>query len=112
QWASSAAIFLPGGRPPEPGEVFVQKDLGRTMRRLGAAEARAQNQGRKAGLQAAREAFYRGDIAREIATFYASQGGLLTYNDLASFRAQLEVPVRVSFHEYDIYTCGPWCQGS
>src|SRR5712691_6448789 len=70
QWPSSAAIFLPGGRPPEPGEVFVQTDLGRTMRRLVAAEASAQSRGREAGLDAAREAFYRGDIAREIAAFY------------------------------------------
>ena len=100
-----------GGRPPEPGEVFVQRDLGRTMRRLVAAEASARNRGRAAGLQAARDVFYRGDIAREIAAFYASQGGLLTYDDLASFHAQIEAPVRVSFHEYDIYTCGPWCQG-
>jgi gamma-glutamyltranspeptidase / glutathione hydrolase len=111
QWPSSTAIFLPGGRPPEPGEVFVQRDLGRTMRRLVAAEASARNRGREAGLQAARDVFYRGDMAREIAAFYASQGGLLTYDDLASFHVQIEAPVRVSFHEYDIYTCGPWCQG-
>src|SRR5712691_6036915 len=111
QWPSSAAIFLPGGRPPEAGEVFVQKDLGRTMRRLVAAEASARNRGRQAGLQAAREAFYRGDIAREIAAFFQEQNGLLTYDDLASFRAQIEVPVRARFQEYDIYTCGPWCQG-
>ena len=57
-----------------------------------------------------RDAFYRGDIAREIAAFYAL-GGLLTYDDLASFHAQIEAPRRVNFHEYDIYTCGPWCQG-
>jgi gamma-glutamyltranspeptidase/glutathione hydrolase len=111
QWPSSAAIFLPGGRPPEPGEVFVQRDLGRTMRRFVAAEASARNGGREAGLQAARDVFYRGDMAREIAAFYASQGGLLTYDDLASFHVQIEAPVRISFHEYDIYTCGPWCQG-
>jgi gamma-glutamyltranspeptidase/glutathione hydrolase len=110
-WESSAGIFVPGGRTPEPGEIFVQRDLGRTMRRMIEAEAGARHQGRKAGLQAAREAFYRGDIAREIAAFYASQGGLLTYEDLASFRVQLEGPVRASFREYDIYTCGPWCQG-
>jgi len=111
QWASSAAIFLPGGRPPEPGEVFVQKDLGRTMRRLVAAEASARNRGREAGLQAARDAFYRGDIAREISSFYRSQGGLLTFDDLASFRAQIEDPVHIRFREYEVYTCGPWCQG-
>jgi gamma-glutamyltranspeptidase/glutathione hydrolase len=111
QWESNAAIFLPGGRLPEPGELFVQRDLGRTMRRLVAAEASARSQGRQAGLQAAREEFYRGDIAREIAAFYQSQDGLLTYEDLSAFHVQIEAPVRVSFREYEIYTCGPWCQG-
>ncbi|MEE8291979.1 MAG: gamma-glutamyltransferase family protein [Candidatus Tectomicrobia bacterium] len=111
QWASSADIFLPGGRPPEPGEVFVQRDLGRTMRRLCAAADNARSQGRSAALQAARDAFYRGDIAREIDAFYQSQGGLLTYEDLAAFHVQIEEPVRLSFRQYDIYTCGPWCQG-
>ncbi len=111
QWPSSAEIFLPSGRPPEAGEIFVQRDLGRTMRRVMAAEAGARQQGRVTALQAGRDAFYRGDIAREIAAFYASQGGLLTYDDLAAFHVQIEEPVRVSFHEYEIYTCGPWCQG-
>jgi gamma-glutamyltranspeptidase/glutathione hydrolase len=111
QWESSAAVFLPHGRPPEAGEMFYQRDLGRTMRRLLDAEAGARAQGRPAGLQAAREAFYRGDIAREIDAFYAAQGGLLRYDDLAAFRVKTEAPVRVSFREYDIYTCGPWCQG-
>jgi gamma-glutamyltranspeptidase/glutathione hydrolase len=111
QWESSATIFLPGGRPPEVGEIFVQSDLGRTMRRLLEAEAGAQRQGREAGLQAARDAFYRGDIAREIAAFYKAQGGLLTYEDLEAFHVQIEAPVQGRFREYDIYTCGPWCQG-
>ena len=111
QWPSSAAIFLPNGRVPEVGERFVQSDLGRTMRRLVAAEDAALHGGRQAGLQAAREAFYRGDIAKEIAAFYQSQGGLLTVEDLADFRVQIEEPVRLRFHDYDIYTCGPWCQG-
>jgi gamma-glutamyltranspeptidase/glutathione hydrolase len=111
QWPSSADIFLPGGRPPGPGDIFVQRDLGRTMRRLIAAEADARQQGRVVALQAARDVFYHGDIAREIAAFYAAEGGLLTYDDLAAFQVQMEDPVRVSFREYDIYTCGPWCQG-
>jgi gamma-glutamyltranspeptidase/glutathione hydrolase len=111
QWPSSAAIFLPNGRLPEAGEIFAQRDLARTMRRLVEAEAGTRLQGRKAGFQAARDAFYRGDIAREIAAFYQAEGGLLTYEDLAAFRVQIEEPVRASFHAYDIYTCGPWCQG-
>lgn len=111
QWPSSATVFLPNGRLPEVGEVFVQRDLGRTMHRLVEAEASAKHRGREAALQAARDEFYRGDIAREIAAFYQSQGGLLTYDDLAAYHVQVEEPVKASFHEYDLYTCGPWCQG-
>jgi len=91
--------------------VFVQSDLARTMRRLMDAEAGARSQGREAGLRAARDRFYRGDIAREIADFYRSSGGLLSYEDLAAFRVQTEEPVRARFGEYEIFTCGPWCQG-
>lgn len=111
QWPSSAAIFLPNGRVPEPGEIFVQKDLARTMQRLRDAEDSARHCSREAGLQAARDEFYRGGLAQEIAAFYQSQGGLLTYNDLAAFRVHIEEPVRASFRDYDLYTCGPWCQG-
>ncbi|GIX49758.1 MAG: gamma-glutamyltranspeptidase [Candidatus Tectimicrobiota bacterium] len=111
QWPSSAAVFLPGGRPPAPGERFVQRDLARTLRRLLEAEARASGQGREAGIQAARDAFYRGEVARDIAAFFRAEGGLLTEDDLAAFRVQLEEPVRVAFRDYEIYTCGPWCQG-
>jgi len=111
QWPSSAAVLMPGGRLPETGEIFAQPDLARTIRRLIDAEGRARGGGRDAGLDAARDLFYRGDIAREIAAFYAAEGGLLTYDDLAAFRVQVEEPVRARFREYEIYTCGPWCQG-
>jgi gamma-glutamyltranspeptidase/glutathione hydrolase len=111
KWPSSAAILMPGGRVPEAGEIFVQKDLARTMQRMIEAEAGARRQGREAGLRAARDLFYRGEIAREIAAFYQAEGGLLTYEDLAAFHVQIEEPVRASFHEYDVFTCGPWCQG-
>src|SRR5262249_30542974 len=111
RWPSSRAILMPDGRLPEPGELFVQHDLARTLRRLVDAEAGARSQGREAGLRAARDRFYRGDIAREIADFYRSSGGLLSYEDLAAFRVQTEEPVRARFGEYEIFTCGPWCQG-
>ena len=95
-----------GGR-----DLRRRSDLARTMRRMLDAEAGARRQGREAGLRAARDLFYRGDIAREIAAFYQAEGGLLTYEDLAAFPVQVEEPVRASFHEYDVFTCGPWCQG-
>jgi gamma-glutamyltranspeptidase/glutathione hydrolase len=112
RWPTSAPIYLPGGRPPAPGQRFVQADLGRTLQYL-ADEDRAGRRrgGRTAGLEAARTAFYRGDIAAAIARFYADEGGLLTREDLASFRVAVEPAVHAAFRGYEVWTCGFWCQG-
>jgi len=111
RWPSSAEIYLPGGRVPQPGERFVQRDLARTLQYLADEERAASGRGRAAGLQAARDAFYRGDIAHAIVDFHRANGGLLALDDLASFRVALEPPVRARFRELDLYTCGAWCQG-
>jgi len=111
RWPSNAAIFLPGGRRPAPGEKFVQSDLARTLQYMADEEKRASGQGRLAGLAAARAAFYRGDIAREIAAFMQREGGYLTMQDLAGFRSRLEPAVRRLWRGHEVITCGPWCQG-
>ena len=111
KWPSSAAVFLPGGRPPRPGERFVQADLGRTLRMLIEAEDGARGQGREAAIRAARDRFYRGDIAERIAAFHAEQGSWLTLDDLRTFSVEIESPVSVRYRGYDILGCQPWCQG-
>ena len=110
RWPSNAAIYLPGGRPPAVGDLFVQADLGRSLQYM-ADEERAAGGDRQAGLAAARAAFYRGDIAAAIARFHRENEGLLTEADLASFRVAVEPPERVSVAGVDVYACGPWCQG-
>ena len=110
RWLSNAAIYLPGGRPPAVGEIFVQADLGRSLQYM-ADEERAAPGDRLAGLAAARRAFYRGDIAAAIVRYHRENGGLLTADDLASFRVAVEPPERVSVGGVDVYACGPWCQG-
>jgi gamma-glutamyltranspeptidase / glutathione hydrolase len=108
---SSAEIFLPGGRAPEVGEIFYQKDLGRTFRRMVDAERRASSGGRDAGVQAARDEFYMGEIAREIAAFITDQGGFITEEDLAGFRSDIEAPPSINYKGIDVYSTGPWSQG-
>ena len=108
-WATTQAIFFPGGRALPAGAVAVQPDLARTFRRLAAAERAAA--GRAAGLQAARDLFYRGEIAAAMAQFNQEQGGLLTSADLAAFAIPEEPPVTVNYKGVDVVTCGPWCQG-
>jgi gamma-glutamyltranspeptidase/glutathione hydrolase len=112
RWPSSAAVFLPGGRPPRVGEIFVQSDLARTLRYMADEEAAAAAQGdRSAGLEAARSAFYRGDIAQAILSFHRQEGGWLTAEDLANYHSPMERAVSVRFADAEVYTCGPWCQG-
>jgi gamma-glutamyltranspeptidase/glutathione hydrolase len=67
--------------------------------------------GRAAALSAAREAFYHGEIADTLARYHETHGGLLTRQDLAEFRVKIEPPVSTRFHGYEVYACGPWCQG-
>ena len=110
RWPSSAEAFLPGGRVPEVGEIYRQPVLARTFQRLLAAEASATGD-RKARIYAARDLLYRGEIARDIATFHQANGGLLTEADLADFRVQVEPPVHRTYRGYDVLSCGPWCQG-
>ena len=78
RWPTSAPIFLPGGQAPRAGQRFVQADLGRTLTYLADEDRAGPRAGRAAGLAAARDAFYRGDVAATIARYHAAEGGLLT----------------------------------
>jgi len=111
QYPSSAPIYLPQGRPPRTGEIFVQKDLAATMQHMVDEEAAASSRGREAGLKAARDAFYVGDIARRIVEFQKQNGGFLAAEDLADYRSGFADPVQTSFLDIRLYGCGPWCQG-
>ena len=112
RWPANREIYLPGGRLPAEGERFVQTDLAATLRYMADEEAGAAARGgREAGLAAARDAFYRGDLARAMARYHEENDGWLTMADLAGFASAIEEPVAVRLGEVEIYTCGPWCQG-
>ncbi|HEY6433315.1 MAG TPA: gamma-glutamyltransferase, partial [Acetobacteraceae bacterium] len=111
RWPQNAAIFLPGGKPPQVGDKFVQSDLAKTITYMVDQEKAASGRGRAAGLAAARDAFYRGDIAREIVAFHKHEGGLLSAEDLATYRSRLEPAVRRFWRGHEVMVCGPWCQG-
>jgi gamma-glutamyltranspeptidase/glutathione hydrolase len=110
RWDANAAIYLPGGRVPRLGEIFVQADLARTLQHM-VDEEKAARGGREAGLRAARDAFYKGDIARTITRYHAENGGWLSAEDMASFEVGIEPAVRTRFGELEVFACGPWCQG-
>ncbi len=110
---SNAAIYLPGGRTPAIGELFVQADLGRSLQYMIDEERAALARGgdRAAGLQAVRDAFYRGDLMRVITRYHAENGGLLTEADMAGYQVQVTPPLSTRFGDADLLSCGFWCQG-
>jgi gamma-glutamyltranspeptidase/glutathione hydrolase len=107
----NAALFLPGGKPLRVGDILVQPELADTIQILIDAEKAASSRGREGALDAAHDAFYRGDIAQAIAAYHAAEGGWLSRDDLASFRVRYEAPVSTRWKDLEILTCGPWCQG-
>jgi gamma-glutamyltranspeptidase/glutathione hydrolase len=111
RWPGNAAVFLPGGRPPEIGEMFYQKDLAATLSAIVAAETSRRAAGRAQGLQAARDYIYTGPLAAKIVAFSQQEGGLLSMEDLAAYHVRCEPPVRVTYRGYDVYGTGPWGQG-
>jgi gamma-glutamyltranspeptidase/glutathione hydrolase len=103
KYPSSAKVFLPGGKAPRAGEIFKQPDLARTLRKLTDAEAAAAGKGRGAALKAARDRFYQGDIARELAAFSEANGGLFRYEDFAAYASKVEAPVSVDYRGLQVY---------
>jgi gamma-glutamyltranspeptidase / glutathione hydrolase len=108
--AASAAIYLPGGKPPQVGEIFRQTDLAATLQYM-VDEERACSGDRRTKLKAAYRAFYEGDIARKICGYHRENGGLLTREDMAEYRVRFEIPLKASFADSTFYCCGAWCQG-
>ncbi len=111
RWPASAEVFLPRGAPPVIGEVFVQPDLAKSLQYMVDQEAAHAGDGRLAGLRAARDAFYVGDIAATIAKYHRDNGGWVTAQDMADYQVTFEPPVTTRFGDVDLFGCGPWCQG-
>ncbi|HXE63302.1 MAG TPA: gamma-glutamyltransferase [Bryobacteraceae bacterium] len=112
-WPTSQKHFMPDGRVPLPGEIFRQPDLARTLRNMIAAEKKALAAGgsRTAGIDAVRDYFYRGEIAKQIDEFSRAHSGLLRYDDMASFKLTPEEPLSTEFHGARVYKPGFWSQG-
>jgi gamma-glutamyltranspeptidase/glutathione hydrolase len=111
RWPSTAAIYLPDGKVPEPGAIVKNPALANFYRRLLDAEVTAKNLGREGAIDAARNRFYRGDIAREIVSWSDANGGLLQESDLANFTTKLENAVSVDYRGITVHKCQPWSQG-
>jgi gamma-glutamyltranspeptidase/glutathione hydrolase len=111
RWPASKKVFLPKGRPPVPGELFVQADLGGTLQYLADVEKANRRKGRRLALRAARDAFYKGDVAAAIVKYHQHEGGFMRMEDFAEFSIKFEPTVKARFHGIEVHACGPWSQG-
>lgn len=117
QWPYSKAVFLPHlgetREAPEAGEIFKQKDLLETLKKMVDTEQQALKKGksRKEAIYAANDRFYKGDIAKEIARSSQEQGGLITTEDLSNWKVKIEEPLKVNYKGIDVYKLSQWTQG-
>ncbi|GAB4109161.1 MAG: gamma-glutamyltransferase family protein [Thermoflexibacter sp.] len=117
QWKYSTKVFLPHlgekREAPNAGEIFVQKDLLETLKKLVDAEQEALKKGknRKEAIYAAYDRFYKGDIAKEFARGCQEQGGLITEQDLANWKVKIEEPLMTTYKGIEVYKLQQWTQG-
>lgn len=97
KWDSSGKIFYkPDGSFYEPGELFIQKDLAATLRRISE--------------QGAKE-FYEGKTAELLVAEMARHNGLITMEDMKNYSPTIREPVKGSYRGYDIYSMSPPSSG-
>ncbi|MEV8069999.1 gamma-glutamyltransferase [Streptomyces sp. NPDC085995] len=118
EWTSSAEVYLPGGRAPEPGRLLRNPALAATWRRLLAETAGAG--GREARIDAAREVWRTGFIAEALVrqagrptldTSGEHHTGTLTAADLAAWSAGYETPATYDWNSWTVCKPRPWSQG-
>ena len=97
KYPGSVRIFLKeNGELYQPGEIWKQPDLARTLRRI---------------QELGRDGFYRGETAREVATAMKENGGLITEADLAAYEAKERMPLRGTYRGYEIIGMPPPSSG-
>ena len=92
KYPAAARIYLPGGETPQPGARFVNKDYASTLRAIAKDGA---------------ETFYRGAIAKRIAEDMARNGGLITLDDLAQYRAIERRPLAGHYRDHTVFSAPP-----
>jgi len=120
EWPTSAALYLPGGEAPQPRQLFRNRPLAETWKRV-LREAEARGPDREGEIEGARAAFYRGFVAEAIGRFAAEtevmdqsgarHRGVITADDMARWSASYEAPQTYDYHGYRVNKIRPWGQG-
>ncbi|MEQ8193320.1 MAG: gamma-glutamyltransferase, partial [Rhodospirillales bacterium] len=120
EWKTSAAVFLPNGKPPMPGELFANPALGATYTRV-LKEAEAVKGNREKQIDAARKTWSQGFVAEAVDFFCHKteaidtsgerHRGLISGQDMARWKATVEQPLTYDYGEYTVCKTRPWGQG-
>ena len=112
-YAWTMRTYYPGGTITPVGEMFRQPNLAATLRALAAAEqaALARGASREQAIEAGRDAFYKGPIARDMTAAVRDAGGVMTDDDLAAYHGKIEEPASAPYRGYTVYKAGFWNQG-
>ncbi len=113
KYPDTAKVYLPRGKPPILGSIFEQRDLGNTLSLMvrGEQQALADGKSREAGIQAARDVFYKGDLAQRMVKALQDLGGLYTGEDFGDYQSPSEEPISTTYRGYEIFTNRTWTQG-
>jgi gamma-glutamyltranspeptidase / glutathione hydrolase len=112
KWPDNQKYWLkPDGSQYKAGETIKLPTLARTLKRMVEAERAAKSKGRAAGVIAARDAFYKGEIAREMVTFLKKNSAPFNEADFAEFFARIEEPAKTTYRGYTVYKHGFGSQG-
>ncbi len=95
QYPESRRIFQRDGNFYQPGEIFRQPDLARTLERIAAKP----------------DDFYHGSLANELAAALQKGGGLITADDLAHYEVKEREPIRGTYRGYEVISAPPPSSG-
>lgn len=93
------------------GETIKLPATAKTLRRMVEAERTAKTNDRKAGIIAARDRFYKGDIAKEMVAFLQKNGAPFDESDFSEYFSRIEEPTSTTYHGYTVYKQGFGSQG-
>ncbi|MBY0497903.1 MAG: gamma-glutamyltransferase family protein [Cyanobacteria bacterium] len=113
-WPDNKKYWLkPDGSQYRPGETIKLPALANTLQKMVAAErsARAKGKDRSDGIIAARDRFYKGDIAKEMVGFLQKHGAPFDASDFSEYFARIEEPAKTTYRGYTVYKHGFGSQG-
>jgi gamma-glutamyltranspeptidase/glutathione hydrolase len=96
RFPATAEVFLPGGTPPQVGQVIHRHAFARALRQIADEGA---------------DTLYTGPLARTVVEDMQANNGLITLDDLADYRVYERAPVKGAYRGYQLVSAAPPSSG-